>query len=147
MSRRFSKHAVFSPEPRFKTVAVPRRGFSLAFPRFARCSIFFRFGETRRKLRRASVRESSRHTQSSSHLRQPAPTPATTSCFIDFTTRITMRIFPRREYEPTVKYVAASHCVGVSHRRETCFLNSVSSNFTRTKIPKVSAEKKESKEK
>lgn len=95
----------------------------------------------------ASVRQSSRHTQSSSHLRSPAPTPAAPICFIDFTTRITMRIFPRREYEPTVKYEAASHCVGVSHRRETCFLNSVSSNFTRTKIQKVSAQKKESKEK
>lgn len=27
------------------------------------------------------------------------------------------------------KYAAASHCVGVSHRRKTCFLNSVSSNI------------------
>lgn len=44
-----------------------------------------------------------------------------------------MMIFPRREYNPTVKYVAASHCVGVSHRRETCFLNSVSSNLHKQK--------------
>ena len=68
---------------------------------------------------------------------------------IDFTTKITMMVFLRcrvderereREMETihisNVKYVASSHCVGVSHRRETCFLNSVSSNFTKTKIKK-----------